>query len=75
MVANTISPLSIKIISPVIKGNFPNTNIYMMGDFNVSDEGRTQISIYTTKYDSHAHRLQPAGWKSSSIKIKLTDEI
>ena len=61
MVANTISPLSIKIISPVIKGNLPNKKIYIMGDFNVSDEGRTQISIYTTKYDSHAHILQTAG--------------
>ena len=68
--ANTISPLSIKIISLVIKGNFPNTNIYMMGDFNVSDEGRTQISIYTTKYDSHAHRLPTEGHFRNQAQIR-----
>ena len=70
MVANTISPLCIKIITPVIKGNFPNTNIYMMGGFNVSDEGRTQISIYTTKYDLHAHRLPTEGHFGNQARIR-----
>ena len=39
----------------------------MMGDFNVSDEGRTKISIYTTKYDLHTHRLH----SRSEIKHEL----
>ena len=42
----------------------------MMGDFNVSDEGRTQISIYTTKYDSPPHRLPTEGNFGNQARIR-----